>query len=236
VNVRNSSHFAAAAYYGLAAAEAGFIGMAFTNADSLVRAHGSSKAYFGTNPICVTAPLANEGPLCLDMSTSVVSFNRIKNHRLRHEPVDSTWGSDASGNPTTDAHLVATLTPTGGYKGYGLGMMIEMLCGILATGPYAHQLLPMFTNLSERRSISHFFVAIDPSRFLPLPQFRERLQEMVDHVRKLPVLSPADAVMVPGDPEKKTAVKRAEEGIPVTDDKANEFLSLHSRFHSALKT
>lgn len=234
VNVRNSSHFAAAAYYGLAAADAGFIGMAFTNADSLVRAHGSSKSYFGTNPICVTAPLASEGPLCLDMSTSVVSFNRIKNHRLRNQAVESTWGCDVEGTPTTDPHKVTTLMPTGGYKGFGLGMIVEMLCGVLATGPYAHQIIPMFTEYGARRSISHFFIAIDPARFLPRDQFRARLQEMVGHVRRLPVLAAAEAVMVPGDPEKITARRRAVEGIPVDEDKYQEFVAINPAFERAL--
>lgn len=235
VNVRNSTHFASAAYYGLAAAEGGFIGMSFTNADSLVRAHGSAKAYFGTNPICVTAPLASEEPLCLDMSTSVVSFNRIKNHRARNEAIDANWGSDAQGTPTTDPHQVATLTPLGSYKGFGLGLIVEMLCGVLAGGPYAHQILPMFTQLSAQRSISHFFMAIDPGRFLPLDQFRLRLQEMVDHVRSLPALDTTHAVMVPGDPEKHTVSLRTQEGIPVEEAKAAEFLALSSRFDLALK-
>jgi ureidoglycolate dehydrogenase (NAD+) len=234
VNVRNSSHFAAAAYYGLAAAEKGFIGMAFTNADSLVRAHGSAKSYFGTNPVCVTAPLESEGPLCLDMSTSVVSFNRIKNHRLKNQEVDPTWGCDVDGVPCTDPHKVQTLTPTGSYKGFGLGMIVEMLCGVLSGGPYAHQIIPMYTQYSAQRSISHFFIAIDPVRFMPPAQFRARLQEMVNHVRALPALPPAEAVMVPGDPEKRTAVRRAREGIPVEDAKYDEFIALSARFEEAL--
>jgi ureidoglycolate dehydrogenase (NAD+) len=165
-----------------------------------------------------------------------VSFNRIKNHRARNQPTDASWGSDAQGNPTTDPHQVATLTPSGSYKGFGLGLIVEMLCGVLAGGPYAHQIIPMFTQLSARRSISHFFMAIDPGRFLPPDQFRLRLQEMVDHVRSLPALAAAQAVMVPGDPEKHMAVRRRQEGIPVEEAKVQEFLALSPRFERALKT
>lgn len=235
VNVRNSTHFAAAAYYALAAADQGFIGMSFTNADSLVRAQGSSRSYFGTNPVCVTAPMATEGPLCLDMSTSVVSFNRIKNYRAKSLSVDPAWGCDQSGHPTTDPHQVVSLNPLGGYKGFGLGLIVEMLCGVLSGGPYAHQLLPMFTHLQERRSISHFFVAIDPARFLPGGQFRARLQEMVEHVRSLPRLSDEVPVMVPGDPEKHTMIVREKDGIPIEDGKYAEFISVNPAFEDALR-
>src|SRR5262249_4264282 len=140
------------------------------------------------------------------------------------------------GNSTTDPHQVASLNPTGSYKGFGLGMIVEMLCGVLAGGPYAHQIIPMFVQLSARRSISHFFLAIDPARFLPRDQARSRLQEMVGRGRGLPALDAAQPVMVPGDPEKRTAKRRAVEGIPVEDAKADEFLALDAaRFESALK-
>jgi ureidoglycolate dehydrogenase (NAD+) len=236
VAVRNSTHFAAAAYFGLQAADRGLIGMAFTNADSLVRAHGSSRSYFGTNPICVTAPLAKEGPLCLDMATSVVSFNRIKNHRAVDKPIDPAWASDNAGNPTADPHQAVSLSPIGTYKGFGLGMIVEVLCGLLASGPYAHELIPMYEQLSARRSISHFFLAIDPSKMLGLDEFRVRLQAMVDHIRKLPPLKDGDVVQVPGDPEKRSAVLRRREGIPVEDEKLREFLALSQDFDGALKS
>lgn len=235
VSVRNSTHFGAAAYYGLMAAEQGFIGMAFTNADSLVRAHGSTRAYFGTNPVCITAPLASEGPLCLDMSTSVVSFNRIRNHRARKEPADPAWGCDANGLPSADPDQIAMLNPAGSYKGFGLGMMVEMLCGVLAAGPYAHQILPMYRELSARRSISHLFIALDPEKFLPTAQFRSTLQEMVDRVRALPPLAGTNSVMVPGDPEKKALRLRSREGIPIDEQPLREFLALSEEFEGALR-
>ncbi len=80
-HVRNSTHFGAAAYFGLIAAERDCLGFAFTNADALVKAFGAKEAFFGTNPICFTAPLQNESPFCLDMATSLVSWNKINNYR-----------------------------------------------------------------------------------------------------------------------------------------------------------
>ena len=77
--VKNSSHYGASSYFGLHAAKHGFIGMAFTNADALVKTFNGVKSFFGTNPICFCAPLKSEEPLCLDMATSLVSWNKIKN-------------------------------------------------------------------------------------------------------------------------------------------------------------
>jgi LDH2 family malate/lactate/ureidoglycolate dehydrogenase len=94
----------------------------------------------------------------------------------------------------------------------------------------------MFTQLSARRSISHFFVALDPARFLPDAQFPTRLQEMVNHVRDLPPLLEGQPVMVPGDPEKRSAKRRAIEGIPVEDPKYDEFLAVNPSFAGTLKT
>src|SRR3990172_111074 len=86
VSVKNSTHFGAAAYYCLRGADQDCISLAFTNADSLVKAFGAKEAFFGTNPICFTAPMADEGPFCLDMATSQVSWNKILPFRNQKGP------------------------------------------------------------------------------------------------------------------------------------------------------
>ena len=214
VSVGQSTHFGAAAYFALRAANDGCIGFSFTNADALVKAFNSSKPVFGTNPICFTAPLKTEGPLCLDMATSLISWNKVRNCRATGSDLDEGWAFDKDGLPTRDANAAVSLSPAGGYKGYGLGMMVEVLCGLLADGPVAHELLPMFTSpIEAKRKISHFFMAIDIGRFVALDRFTERLQHLVDGIRSMPgTLAP---VMVPGDPEKIAYAERTQSGIPV---------------------
>jgi ureidoglycolate dehydrogenase (NAD+) len=212
VSVRNSTHFGAAAYFALRAADAGMIGFSFTNADALVKAFNAREAVFGTNPVCFAAPLRDEGPLCLDMATSLVSWNKVRNARVSGAALGSDWAFDSAGQPTTDAHAAATLNPAGGYKGYGLGMMVEILCGLLADGPVANELLGMFTApIEARRHLSHFFLALDIERFVPGERFRSRLQGLAQAIR---AMDPAGSVMVPGDPEKRAAVERTRDGIP----------------------
>ena len=214
VSVRHSSHFGAAAYFALRAADRGFIGFAFTNADSLVKAFNARKAVFGTNPICFTAPLEDEGPLCLDMATSVISWNKVRVRRVSELRLLPDWAYDDDGMPTTDPAAARSLSPAGGYKGFGLGMMVEILCGLIAGGPIGTEILTMYTSpIEARRSLSHFFVAIDVGRFVDPAAFRSRLQALVGQIRSMPAI--ADTVMVPGDPEKLALVERSAGGIPV---------------------
>lgn len=234
VAVRDSSHFAAAAYYALRAAEQGFFGLAFTNADALVKAANGRSAFFGTNPICFTAPMEGEGPLCLDMATSLVSWNKIVNHRREDKALPAGWGFDGEGNPTEDPHAVRSLNPAGGYKGFGLGMMVDVLCAILASGPNSPDLLPMYADLTAKRSVSHFFIAIDPGSFGREVNAAQRVTEMAERIRALPVLDGAEAVMVPGDPEKRTAVQRSCSGIPMDPVKFAEFRALSVDVERAL--
>ena len=234
VSVRNSTHFGAAAYYGLQVSRKGYIAFAFTNADSLVKAYGSDRAFFGTNPICFTAPMRSEDPLCLDMATSQVSWNKIKNFRMKKSSVPEDWGFGPDGKPTNDPDLVKTLNPIGLYKGYGLGMIVEILCSLLASGPFAMQLVPMFTRISERRSISHFFMVLDIGKFRPPESFLDDLELMVEQIRALPALEGVSCVMIPGDPEKQIFRERSVWGIPIDEIAYEDFLSLSQAFSEAL--
>lgn len=235
VCVKDSSHFGAAAYFGLQAAEKDFIGIALTNADGLVNAYGSKDVFFGTNPICVCVPLANEEPLCLDMATSMVSWNKILNHRRSNTPIPEDWAFDDKGNRVTDPHQARSLSSIGLYKGYGLGMMVEMLCGVLAGGPIGTEIKGMYkAPLDVQRSISHFFIVLDVNSFIHIDDFKKRMQSIVNNIREMAPIDGVEKVMVPGDPEKEMYKKRIIEGIPIDETKFEEFLALSDKFKEAI--
>ena len=235
VGVKNSTHFGAAAYFALRAAEKGFIGLSFTNADALVKAHGSKEAFFGTNPICFAAPLEKEEPFCLDMATSLVSWNKINNYRRENLPIPGHWAFDEDGKPVTDPHLAKSLNPAGDYKGFGLGMMVDILCATLIGGIASKDLLAMYSSpIEAQRRVSHFFMAIDISKFNPLGAFKSSLQLMVNRIRSLPTLDGSQKMMVAGDPEKLAEKQRIISGIPMDSIKYDEFLALSSDFKTAL--
>jgi len=233
VVVKDSTHFGAAAYFGLMPAQKNLIGLSFTNADALVKAENAKTSFFGTNPICITAPLENEEPLCLDMATSQVSWNKIRIYRSLDKKLPEGWAFNKEGLPETDPHAAVSLNPAGDYKGFGLGLIVEIFCGILAKGPIGHDIGPMFTELEKKRSISHFFGAIDLSQFLPAQDFKNRLQNMVDSIRQLTPVGGAK-VMVPGDPEKASTIERLESGIPMEESRFGEFLELNPNFSKAI--
>jgi LDH2 family malate/lactate/ureidoglycolate dehydrogenase len=233
VGVRQSTHFGAAAYFALQAARQGCAAFAFTNADALVKASGASEAFFGTNPICFAAPIEGEDPFCLDMATSRVSWNKIINQRRRREPLPPGWASDGAGAPTTDPERARMLEPSGEYKGYGLGMMVDILCAGFMDGPFGKDILPMYgSGLTESRSISHCFMAIDVSAFVDAAAFARRMRALAERIRGLP---PRDTpgVMVPGDPEKRAFSERSLKGIPIDDDRYAELLSVSAEFAAA---
>lgn len=233
--VQNSSHFGASAYFALQAAEKDMIGMAFTNADALVKAFNGKESFFGTNPICFTAPMANEGPFCLDMATSIVSWNKIKNYRRADEPLEEGWAFDKEGLPVTDPHQAASLNSIGGYKGFGLGMMVEILCAVITNSVIGKDMLAMFTSPPEaQRQVGHFFLAMDLSQISDVNTFKNTMQNMCDRIRNEEPIGD-QKVMVPGDPEKITYKDRIHSGIPAFESVYQEYIDADPDFANCLK-
>jgi LDH2 family malate/lactate/ureidoglycolate dehydrogenase len=231
VNVRNSTHFGAAWFFTNMAANKGMIGLAFTNTESLVNAYNSKNSFFGTNPICFSAPIPNEEPFCLDMATSNVSWNKIKNYKRQNLVLEDGWALDNNGINTTDPNKATSLTAIGGYKGFGLGMVVEILCSGLANGPMSKNIPPLYDlSIDTNRNISHLFIAIDISKFLPLEIFNNYMLNLSNSVRTLDTITNEKEIMISGDPEKKLYKERLHTGIPVDDFKFEEFLNISKDF------
>jgi ureidoglycolate dehydrogenase (NAD+) len=236
VAVKNSSHFGAAAYFGLHAARKDFICMAFTNADALVKGYGSRESFFGTNPICFCAPMLNEDPFCLDMATSQISWNKIKEYSRNRLQIPDNLAYDSDGNMTTDPDQVKMLAPIGEYKGFDLGMVVDILCALLGGGLISKDILPMYKEpLSEKRYICHYFVIIKISDYVDVEEFKNRLKSMSDRIRNLSTANGIKQVMIAGDPEKIKYIERNKKGIPVFSDVFQNFLLLSPEFNEALK-
>jgi len=236
VSVSNSTHFGAAAYFALQATKQECIGFAFTNADALVKAHGAKEAFFGSNPICFAAPLEHEEAYCLDMATSLVSWNKILNFRRRGEKIPSDWAFDVEGRFVDDANLAVSLNPAGSYKGFGLGMMVDILCALLSESPSSKDILPMYSSpIEERRMISHFFLALSIRHFTNPDTFCISLQSLVERIRNMQSSDPTIPVMVAGDPEKHAYANRLETGIPIEETKLDELINVNGTFANAIR-
>lgn len=232
VAVCNSSHFGAAAYYALEIAKHDMIGMSFTNTDALIKSYGGKRQYLGNNPICFTAPCKGEGPVCLDMATSVVTFNKIKKLREEKRAAPAGAGADSEGNETADPEKIAMLLPVGGYKGYGLSLFVEILCGLLTGMPYGPHIPKMFeAPMSEKRFLGHFISAIRIDCFQDKDVFKERMALMINELRKEPPMDASVPVQVAGDPEKRMSNERTGRGIPLSVIEYKAFVDLAAEYN-----
>lgn len=232
VSVYNSSHFGAAAFFAFLAAEQDMIGMSFTNATPHILTARGKRAFFGNNPICFAAPCEGEGPFCLDMATSVITFNRVLQLKEMGASIPHGTVTDANGNPTTDPDRAEYLFPIGDYKGYGLSMMADILCSLLSGMPSGNKVTEMYNNsMAQRRNLGHYFIAIRIDCFENVELFKKRMAETMRILRLEPPKNEDKPVMAPGDPEKHTAVDRLKNGIPVSECDLEVFNEIAERYY-----
>ena len=214
VGVSDSSHCGAMALYARPAAREGLIALAFTHSDSMAAPFGGTRAFFGTNPICIAIPRAGHEPTCLDMATTSIPFNRVVNARREGHPLPEGVAYNQEGQITTDADATRSLLPLGGpefgYKGYGLALMIDLLCGPLNGNPYGPTISGMFTEMDTPRRLGAFFLMIDPARFAG----GGTLAATVDTMAGALAMEPGSPRM-PGDPELAEEKNRQRDGIPI---------------------
>jgi ureidoglycolate dehydrogenase (NAD+) len=214
VGIGESSHCGAIGLYTRRAAAAGLIGFAFTHADSIVAPAGGRQKLLGTNPLSIAFPNADGPPVCLDMATSSIPWNRVMNARREGHALPDGVAIDARGMPTSRADEATALLPLGGaeygHKGYALALMIELLCGPLNGMPFADRIPPMFTDLAAQRHLGSMVMALDPMRFAGGPTLAATVGELIATLRR----QPGD-VMYPGEPEALREAVRLREGIPV---------------------
>lgn len=217
VSVRNSSHCGALSYFGHAAAEQKMIGVVFTHATARVMSPGSNRAFFGNNPLCFVAPMRDEGPFSFDAATTGTTFNAVKAAAATGDPLPPGLVADGEGNGTTDPNKAEQLLPIGDYKGFGLSMVVDILCALLSGMPSGNRVSQMFGEaMNKRRQLGHFFCAFRPNAFNQTNDFQADLQELANRVRAEPANdTTAQGVMVPGDPEKRAWEQRSHSGIPV---------------------
>ncbi len=226
VGIRKSSHCGALSFYVCQAIEADLIGMAITQTDSGVVPFGGKKPFFGTNPLCIGVPSRKEMPILLDMATSTVSGGQIYKARAENRPIPITWALDREGKPTTDPHRAVYWTPAGGVKGYGLGLVIDVLTGLLMGGDFGPHITVMYGEYEKRRNLSHLVGALDYHCFPGHSSFLDRVSQMIEEVHQIPPAEGFERVMVPGEPEYLKEKDRMENGIPVEDYLFDELQAL----------
>ena len=215
--VENGSHCGALSYFVLRAVSAGMIGMAVTQTDKCVAPFGGARAFFGTNPIAFGFPTAKHPPVVLDMATSNTAFGKVLHAKEQGDTIPDTWGLDDQGRPTTDPHQVASMTPFGTYKGYGLGLVIDVLTGVLLGAQFGPHIHAMYGDYDKPRELASLMIAIDPTTFNTLDRFTAQMDSMVDELHAEPTAPGIDRVLVPGEREVLLEEENLAHGVPVVD-------------------
>lgn len=215
VSIRNSSHLGMIGYYCEKRAREGLICLAMTESEALVHPHGGTQALVGTNPIAVGVP--NEpSPFVFDMATSTSAIGKIYASKHRGEPIPQGWAIDAEGNPTTnpDDALKGSLTPAAGAKGYGLGISIGILAGLLPGGEIGRLVLGTL-DTEFRCTKGDFFLLLNPTAFAGGPALARRVADYLNELRHSSPQKGFRSVIVPGDRARKLREERMHSGIPL---------------------
>jgi ureidoglycolate dehydrogenase (NAD+) len=214
VSVRGSGHYGAAAHYVMLVARRGLLALCTTNAEPGVVPFGGREPELGTNPIAFAAP-AGDSVFVFDMATSQVAANRVWGAMDEGRPVAPGWAVDDAGQPTTDPDAVHAMAPLGGYKGYGLGLMVEVLSGVLGGAGVGSGVSPLFEADHLPQQLGHFHLALDPERTVGRARFEAVLGGLLEQLRNSPPADGFQEVMVAGDPEDRRRREREATGVPL---------------------
>jgi ureidoglycolate dehydrogenase (NAD+) len=217
VLVKRSTHFGAGAYYTQRAANHGMIGILMSHSETDVVLFGGQKPYLGTNPYSVAIPAKKRPPFLIDMATSEVAFGKVRAAAEAKQTIPPNWAVDENGEPVTDATKAKAVTPMSGAKGYGIGLMIELLSSGLTGVPYGPSIVRKFDDWDNPQQLGHFVQAIDPSAFGPLEEFKKRVDAVLDDIAAQPPAAgnPFGRVLIPGEPEQMRKEERLTAGCPV---------------------
>jgi ureidoglycolate dehydrogenase (NAD+) len=214
VAVRRSAHYGAAAYYVIRPARQGLLALCTSNSDPWAVPFGGRGRALGTNPVAFAAP-SGRGVFVLDMATSQVAANRIFGALEEGVPIPRGWAVDERGEATTDPGDAYAMLPLGGYKGYGLALMVEILSGVLAGAGITHGVGRLHEDFDRPQDVGHFHLALDPERTVGRARFEELLEGLLAELKAGPPGPGHDEVLLPGEPEERARREREALGIPL---------------------
>jgi LDH2 family malate/lactate/ureidoglycolate dehydrogenase len=226
--VRDSNHFGIAGYYAMMALERDMLGIAMTNTAALGVPTFGRQVMYGTNPLAFAAPADEEGAFVLDMSTTVVTRGKIEVYERSEKELPPGWAVDRAGRPAREPapllddmfHRVGGgILPLGGmgegfggHKGYGLAVMVDILCSVLCGAPFGPALSDTATSSAR---VSHFFGAIRIDRFREPAGFRRDMDRMLRDLRNTPLAEGAERVYFAGRKEMEMEQACARRGVPL---------------------
>lgn len=192
-------------------AQAGLMGIGFTNAPASIAPSGGAKPVVGTNPFSISAPGSDgTAALLIDQSASTIAKSEVMKHAREGKPVPQGWVLDANGQPTTDpdAGLKGSMVPSGGYKGVGIALTVELLAAAMTGATLGAVASPFSGTAGGPPKTGQFFIAIDPDATSG-GLFQEKLADLISAFRD------QDGARLPGDGRQSARLRAATEGVSV---------------------
>jgi uncharacterized oxidoreductase len=177
-----------------------------------VAPYGGGGPVLGTNPIAYAVPAGARAPIVADFSTSTVAEGKVRLALQRGARLPGGWILDAAGRPSTepgDLYAGGSLLPAGGHKGYAIGLLVEILGGILAGAGCA--------SLGTHPGNGLFLVVLDPAVWGDRDAFLAAVDRVIEAVEGVAPAEGVDRVRLPGEPETETEALRRRRGIPITE-------------------
>ncbi len=238
VSVRNSNHYGIAGYYTKMAIEEGMIGICTTNSESIMVHTGSKQAVLGSNPLAFGMP-AEPYPFWYDAATTVVPRGKLEVYNKEDKALHDDWAVDATGKVCTDANQVLEciiqkagggILPVGGHsedmgshKGYGFGMIVEILSAILSQGATSNHHVRA---AGKGAGSCHCFIVIDPAIFGDAEALKKNLSVFLQELRDADRADQNVPIYTHGEKEALSMAKRMEEGIDVDISTVAEMIEI----------
>lgn len=232
VGVRRSNHAGAAGVYAAMALDHDLIGVYLAvGSSNHLPPWGGLDPLLSTNPLAVAIPAGDEPPVVLDMATTVVSYGRIKVAAERGETMPEGWMVDRTGAPLTDPRRSGEgfLVPIGGYKGYGLSLVVGMLAGVLNAAAFGSQVVDFSADHRTPANTGQAVLMVRPDLFRPLAEFKAEVDERIRELRSSTPMPGHPPVRLPGDQAQQRAVRAAEAGVTVSSGTADALRALAGR-------
>ena len=254
VTVFNSSHYGIAGYWSMMALEQDMIGFSMTNASAISIPTFGRDGKLGTNPISVAAPAGDAYPYVLDMATTITPFGRVEVFKRRGMELPPGWAIDENGKDNTDPDkvlenarrrkdgLTGGFLPLGGagetyggHKGYGLALLVDILCGVLSGAGYADNFYSTDPDGARKfGNIGHFFGALRVDAFRPLDDFKATMDDIIRRLKATPKAEGHDRIYIHGEKEFEAAEKNRKEGVVLVPAVVESLKEVSEKFNIPL--
>ena len=213
--ITNGGHVGVLGIHLLPVAQAGMVGVAFTNSPAAIPPWGGRKALFGTDPVAFVFPRQGDDPLVIDLALTPVARGKIMMANQKGEKIPEGWALDRHGKPTTDAKEAldhGSMFPIGGAKGAMLALAFELICTALTGAAIGTEADSFFSEKGNKPKIGHAFLAIDPGALAGHARYFERIETVIA------TMLAEEGVRLPGSRRFASEKKLRTEGIDIPGD------------------